>query len=703
MNRIYLFLLALLPLSMFFSCDTASRISSGENQSLNQLLARISPNLEGKVIFEKIGPVGCVSIFELETKDAKLTVRGNDLSSMTAGLSWYLKYFCNSGTYWGDHRNPIPSELPTLAKKIRKESPYKYRYYMNYCVDMYSTRYWKWDRWEREIDWMALNGVNLPLVRVGEEGVIRNVLANYGIEEKDEEQNTFINERIELQQNIIKRMQELGIYPVLDGFKGYVPNKIRETVKTAQFVDGGTWNGTPKKPFIKLDDPFFKEYGKVFYEEQKKLYGEQTFIDADPVVEGSAPEGASFGDLGKQIQDFILETYPDATWVLQGWQNNPRPELLEKTNSDQTLVLDLWGEGRAQWKRADRFDLYKQTPWVWNILNNFGGNTGLYGNLELVFNEPLKIRASEPGGKLSGLGTIMEGIENNPVVYHALYESAWLDTPPDIDKWLRSYAKSRYGASSVYAEKAWSILNKTVYHSTTDQEGPSENIMCARPGLNVKSVSTWGTSKLYYSPDSLLLAWDEMIKAARELGNNEAFQYDLVDLTRQVISNWAYTLYPAIVDAYKKKEMRKFTDLSQRFLGFFDDLNDVLKTKKEFLLGPWIAEARAWGKSQQQQDKFEKDVKMLITTWGERQLSEQGKLHDYAFREWEGIMVDLYKSRWETYFRLLSSKTNKGQEPSIDWYDFEYSWIMNNKQYSTEPLGNPVEACVIVYKKYRNL
>jgi alpha-N-acetylglucosaminidase len=701
MKRIFLFLLPLAISAVFISCSTDLQISNEEKQSLNQLLSRISPDLLGKVVFEKIKTEKS-GVFEIETRGARLVVRGDNLNNITAGMGWYLKYYCNSGTYWGEHRNPVPDELPVLPEKIRKESSYKYRYYMNYCVDAYTTKYWKWDRWEPEIAWMALNGVNLPLIRVGESGVMRNVLAHFGIIGENEERNAFIDERIDLQQRIVKRMQELGIYPVMDGFKGYVPHEIKEVVKTAQFVDGGIWQGTPKDPFIKLDDPFFMEYGKVFYEKQKELYGVQKFIDADPIVEGSAPAGASFGELGKKIQNLILEANPEAIWVLQGWQDNPQPGLLEEANRERALVLDLWGEGRPQWKRTDRFDLYKQTPWIWNILNNFGGNTGMYGNLELVFNEPFKIREGELGVNLCGLGTIMEGIENNPVVYHALYESAWLDAPPDIDNWLKDYAKSRYGSISADAEKAWSILNKTVYHSTTDQQGPSENLMCARPGLDVKSVSTWGTSKLFYSPDSLLLAWDAMIHAARELGNNEAFQYDLVDLTRQVISNYAYTLYPELVSAYRKGNMREFMDLSKRFLAFFDDLNDVLKTKKEFLLGPWINDARAWGKSQQQKDKLEKEVKMLISTWGERILSEQGKLHDYAFREWEGIMLDLYKSRWETYFNLLSKATDRGAEPSVDWFDFEYAWIMNKKQYSTEPVGNPSEACIKVYEKYRN-
>ena len=31
----------------------------------------------------------------------------------------------------------------------------------------YSMAYWDWERWEAEIDWMALQGINLPLAFTG--------------------------------------------------------------------------------------------------------------------------------------------------------------------------------------------------------------------------------------------------------------------------------------------------------------------------------------------------------------------------------------------------------------------------------------------------------------------------------------------------------------------------------------------------------
>ena len=41
------------------------------------------------------------------------------------------------------------------------------RYYQNVCTASYSMVWWDKARWEREIDWMALNGINAPLTFTG--------------------------------------------------------------------------------------------------------------------------------------------------------------------------------------------------------------------------------------------------------------------------------------------------------------------------------------------------------------------------------------------------------------------------------------------------------------------------------------------------------------------------------------------------------
>ena len=51
---------------------------------------------------------------------------------------------------------------------------------MNYCTFSYSARWWDWERWEREIDYMAMRGINMPLSIVGYEAVLFYTLRDLG-------------------------------------------------------------------------------------------------------------------------------------------------------------------------------------------------------------------------------------------------------------------------------------------------------------------------------------------------------------------------------------------------------------------------------------------------------------------------------------------------------------------------------------------
>lgn len=41
------------------------------------------------------------------------------------------------------------------------------------CKDTFA--WWDWERWEKEIDWMALQGINLPLAFTGQEAIWQKV------------------------------------------------------------------------------------------------------------------------------------------------------------------------------------------------------------------------------------------------------------------------------------------------------------------------------------------------------------------------------------------------------------------------------------------------------------------------------------------------------------------------------------------------
>ncbi len=51
----------------------------------------------------------------------------------------------------------------------------RFRYYENVCTVSYSMVWWDFKRWEREIDWMAMRGINFPLAFNGQELIWRKV------------------------------------------------------------------------------------------------------------------------------------------------------------------------------------------------------------------------------------------------------------------------------------------------------------------------------------------------------------------------------------------------------------------------------------------------------------------------------------------------------------------------------------------------
>ncbi|QNA94288.1 hypothetical protein G4G29_19650 [Microbacterium sp. Se63.02b] len=61
-------------------------------------------------------------------------------------------------------------------------TPFAVRYHLNVVTHGYSTAYWDEDRWERELDWMALHGVTHPLLLTGYESVLAETLRRAGVD-----------------------------------------------------------------------------------------------------------------------------------------------------------------------------------------------------------------------------------------------------------------------------------------------------------------------------------------------------------------------------------------------------------------------------------------------------------------------------------------------------------------------------------------
>ena len=68
------------------------------------------------------------------------------------------------------------------------------------------------------------------------------------------------------------------------------------------------------------------------------------FYAIDPFHEGGSTQGVNLDAAGKAIMKAMKKTNPDAVWVAQAWQDNPRTSMIEHLEAGDLLVLDLHSE-----------------------------------------------------------------------------------------------------------------------------------------------------------------------------------------------------------------------------------------------------------------------------------------------------------------------------------------------------------------------
>lgn len=692
------------------------------------LLERIDKGASRKFVIERLK--GEKDFFELDQKGNKVVVRGNNYVSIATGINWYLKYYAGINLSWNGMKADLPEVLPPVLKKERHETDLKLRYDFNYCTFSYSMAFWDWKRWEQEIDWMALHGINLPLAMVGTDVVWKNVLEELGYTR--EEINAFIagpgfqawwlmnnlegwggpnpdswyERQEELQKRILKRMREYGIEPVLPGYSGMVPHNAKDRLGL-NVADPGRWNGYPRPAFLQPTDPQFERIAALYYQEMTRLYGKASYYSMDPFHEGGNTSGVDLEAAGKAIWKAMKQANPRAAWVVQAWGANPRPQMIRTLPAGDMVVLDLFSESRPQWGDPAsswyRKEGFGQHDWLFCMLLNYGGNVGLHGKMAHLIEEFYKAKDSSFGKTLKGVGMTMEGIENNPVMYELLCELPWREQRFSKDEWLEGYLKARYGKSDSQVSQAWMLLSNTIYNcpAASTQQGTHESILCARPSWKAYQVSSWSEMSDYYDPADVIRAAGMMVDAAERFRGNNNFEYDLVDIVRQAVAEKGRLMYRVLVDAYKAGDRELFKLSSDRFLRLILMQDRLLATRPEFKVGRWLESARNLGSTEEEKDWYEWNARVQITTWGNRVAADDGGLHDYAHREWNGLLRDFYYLRWKTWLDEQLKSFEGGQPKAIDFYALEEPWTLKHNSYASEAEGNPVDIACEIYREIK--
>ncbi|MEG1860457.1 MAG: alpha-N-acetylglucosaminidase [Bacteroidaceae bacterium] len=697
-----------------------------------------NPQVVGDLL-NRIGGAGAASLFETEidetlhrngkevfvitSKNGKPCIKGSTTLALTTGLNWYLNHTAYVNLSWSKlttNLSAVTLPVPTAAETHVANADY--RYYLNYCTFSYSMAVWTWDRWQKEIDWMALHGINMPLQIVGADVVWKNVLTELGYTSKEvnqfiagpafqawwlmnnqegwggENPDWWYARQEQLSKNIMVRMRELGMKPVLPGYSGMVPSNAKQKLGW-NVADPGTWCNFQRPGFLQPTDVNFSRMAKLYYKHLTALMGTSTYYSMDPFHEGGNTDGVDLNATFRSIYNEMNTASAGSKWVIQNWGSNPRGECLNVVPKGKLIVLDLFAEATPHWNSWNGFGGHEM---VYCMLHNFGGRVGLHGRLNKTINGYYEALAAYPA-TMKGVGATPEGIETNPMLYDALFELPWR-TSCNSELWMKDYAAARYGIGfNQNAYDAWDELAKSVYNCKTEQQGTTEPVICARPRMTVNSVSTWSTSSIYWKTEKVRRAVTLMLASKNELSQSDNYAYDLVDFTRQAITDYANGLLKQIDEKYKINSTDKYTRMKDRYLQLILDQDQLLNTVPAFMVGTWTESAKAvtneaTGTTTADKNWMEQNARTQISVWGTEGAANGGGLHDYSNREWGGILKDLHYARWKKFFDL---KTKKQPEPSSsEWYAMENAWAHNHTAYPVTAQGQAVEVVQTMFDKY---
>jgi len=292
-------------LAAFLVMASAKTRAQAYLSSSAELIKRVLPKQHQFFLTQSIVSENGMDVFEIESKKNTIILRGSSGVAIASAFYYYLTEYAHCQITWNGVNLKLPKNLPVVKNKVRKSTPYEYRYYLNYCTFNYSMSWWEWARWEKEIDWMALHGINMPLAITGEEYTWYLLYKEMGFSDNDLKDFftgpayfswfwmgniddwggplplDWMKSHFELQKKILARQRSLGMKPVLPAFTGHVPAAFKKKFPNAKLKATNWTNGFADTYILDSEDPMFAAIGKKFLQKQTALLGTDHLYSAD--------------------------------------------------------------------------------------------------------------------------------------------------------------------------------------------------------------------------------------------------------------------------------------------------------------------------------------------------------------------------------------------------------------------------------------
>ncbi len=662
-----------------------------------------------KIMAVKKPSVSGMDEYNMYDKDGKILIEATSGVAAATAFNYYLKEICGYTVGPITTCGTLPKDPPPVGKTVENQSRFHYRYFLNYCTFGYTFAFYTWKDWEKVIDWMLLSGYNLVLNTIAMEAVWYNLLISLGYTSekakkflaapafmpwllmgnitnyKGEYPDWWFEERTELAGMFNKRLNAFGAGIMFPGYGGMVPDDFKEHFKNSNPVDQGKWCGLDRPSYILKTDPEFDRVAELFYAAEAKIPGAKNvhYFSVDPFHEGGITNGVDLKDMSRGIYHCMQKFDKNAVWFFQGWGENPKREMLKALDRDHVLVGNLLSESNL-----NGGDNFADSPFIYCTVNNFGGQRILRGSVKKSLTEPYMALDTDKY-PMVGIGLMPEAVETDEIFFDIISKISVNRECPNTDDYLKEYILHRYGKCTDDLFCAWKLLTDKIYDGDTISS-KWESPFLSRPSLTADRVSTWGAPAPVEDQSDLKTVVKTLVEHYDEFKESEGFMFDMVDFTRQLLANDTWQYVYGLQDAYKSKDLKLFNEKSNEFLKRFDLMENLLKTNSNFRLGTWLKKAIDLGKNENEKKWLEWNARTIITVWAEK---DGDILHDYAAREYQGMISDFYKERWSMYIgRMKDSIINESELCDYPGYDRDVLFTEKTDKYDTKPSGDTISA-----------
>lgn len=689
-----------------------ARDRSGPGQAAAQSIARLlGRDVAGRVDVRIAGEAP--DRYELAVAGGRIRVEAGSPVAAVRAVYAHLNAQGHAAVSWEGDRVVLPARLPDRAPKAGAAA-FTHRLYLNTCTFGYTTPFWGWREWEREIDRMAANGIDMPLALEGQEAVWQALWREHGVSDdalaayfsgpaflpwqrmgniegyQAPLPQAWIDAKRNLQRRILSRMRELGMTPVLPAFGGYVPRAFAERHPNARIYRMRAWEGFRETWWLDPADPLFAKLARRFLELQAAAYGPATHFLADafnemvpPIADdGSDVRAKGYGDstanaaaaastipasvraarlaaYGDRLYRSIADVVPGATWVMQGWlfgadkafwTADAIAAFLSRVPDRGMLVLDIGN---------DRYpDVWRKTgafggkDWAYGYVHNYGGSNPVYGDLQFYRRDIAALHGSKETGRLSGFGMFPEGLHSNWIVYAHNYDLAYGDGEPTLDAWLARYLRARYGSADAALLRGWQAVVRSSY--VTRYWTP--RWWGPRAGAYLFFKRPTNEAGDYPAPPGdtagLRAGIETLLTQAGALRGERLFVHDVVELARHYATLRLDGIVQATVTAYRTGRLSDGDEGAARMRELALAIDALLGVQRE-TLASWLGAARDYGRTAADRAIFVKNARLQVTIWG-----GEGNLSDYASKAWAGMYRDYYLPRWAMFLDALRVGTD---------------------------------------------